>query len=92
MTKFGEYPALDEYAAAVEELYDQGETDAMDGGVPPSAVASELGVARSTAKKKLLQLARDDRLRRVSGIQPGSLQHRYSYEPINREDSPNNYE
>jgi len=80
MTRYAHH-GPDEYVDAVETLYAQDETDAMNGGVPPVAVARRLGVSKSAADTALRALVDEGRLERCHGMVPGSLQQRISYAP-----------
>ena len=66
--------------AAVAELYGAGETD-VAGGVPPAAVAEEVGCAVSTARDRLPDLADAGMLVRVWGFETVGAQPRRSFLP-----------
>jgi hypothetical protein len=70
----------DEIVAAVAALAGAGETD-VAGGVPPAAVADELGCAVSTARDRLPELAAAGTLVRVWGFETVGAQPRRSYLP-----------
>jgi len=72
----------EEYIEIVVELTDEGETDAVGGGVPPRRIAEELGIAPATARTRCSQLADEGRLKRVRGVRPSDWYPRTSYLPL----------
>ena len=64
---------------AVRDAYEARETDLLDGGVPPSAVAARVDTTREHAQDRLVDLADADELVRVHGANPETFRSRPSY-------------
>ncbi|WP_135830653.1 hypothetical protein [Halorussus halobius] len=72
-------PTDDAIIAAVRHATSTGQTDLLEGGVPPVVVADLVGVDQHALKGRLRDLVDEDRLVRVRGADPESYRARWSY-------------
>jgi hypothetical protein len=74
------------YLLALRKLYLTDVTDVAAGGVPPSAAATYLSHANSTARRRLKRLCDLGLAVRVHGINPETMRPRPSYASIDAPD------
>lgn len=80
----------DSLVDVVREAYDDGNTDAIGGGVPPAEVAGRLDVdSIRNIRRRLHELAEDDQLVAVLGVNPDSWRRRTSYLCPEQVNNPN---
>lgn len=89
-SRMGRPQNLSKYVDTEEDLLDRGVRDGLDGGVPASAVAAELGIRPNSAREQLLAGVDDGQLERVHGIDPETYLPRTSFIPATTSEANSN--